>query len=1207
MRELFPHYFEAFSAPSAELGMTENRIAERIVANALQLNLLVRHPTAPTHTPVLRTVEYSFRLRREPHLGRRTGSLVPCLPRRTLHASSLLLALLVALLPLLLPRPLAAQPATSAQWRLYQRGDGLFDNDIHSILIDGSTVWLGASAGVARFDGAWSAFSNAEMDGGNDGPASGLPPGSVKVLARSAEPGGIWAGTDQGYLARWNGAEWVRVAAFGQQVTDLAEVEGALYVALSDGLLILDTATGDALPVADFAGSTVNALYMAQGGSAQDGLWVGTDGGLWQGAAGSWTNSLPPDRWQTAQITAIWLDGNGRVWVGTPLGVGWYEPATGEWASSLLPIRNSRDEPSYIQSLIGDASGAVWAGSNGGGARKLLENGAITLDVSRASGGGLTTPLVRDIAIDSDGAIWFATPVGLFQYLERSWVNHVIRQEGRSRNLNYINDLLVDRSGALWVATVSGLRRKDPDPLIGNEVIFTTESGDLPAPGVLTLAEDQAGAIWAGTVQGLARYQEGVWSRPIPVDDLPSPVVNSLEPWNGALWIGADKGLAEAALDDSGLRHVPELAGVTVAALATDGRDRLWVGTAGDGVWIRAADGEWRHEAHDPSRPGSLPGPGVTSGGLAVDPLSEGSMWAVVEGVGLVYYDGERWENWMPRSRLPSSLIYRIYTDPQDGSLWVGAEGGVSRFDGRTWGAFGVEDGLQSSAVFAIAGAGDQGYWFGGDEGLTYYWPERTPPWVRVTAITGSGANQGGQPVQAAQGEPVRINLQAGDLHTAPEDLHLFYRREDSPDWRELNTFYLEGSFSQLGAHEVQFIARDQAFNYSDIVTQQFEVVPAPALVELPYLGEVEIGIFWTLVTLGGVALLGFGYVSYEILQQRRRTAEAVARGFNPFVSGEPVRSEDMFFGRHELLQRIINTLHNNSIMIHGERRIGKTTILYQLGNVLREVDDPDYWFVPIYIDLEGTTRDEFFHFLMEEVAMHVAQLPQAEDELAPTLGMLRYGERPEAEYNDRDFSADLRQLIQALQAYGERRHRGKALRLILLMDEMDVVSNFGHLIQQQLRRIFMRDFAATLGAVVAGIQISKEWDRVESPWYNLFNEVEVEPFSREQSLELLIEPVRDVYSYDPAALEFIIEHSEGRPFRLQQYALEAVGSMLADGRRRILLSDVERAHARIQDGRLRNQADPAGLQPKNGPPPSPESDIQPPTAEPDTRTESRD
>jgi hypothetical protein len=120
-------------------------------------------------------------------------------------------------------------------------------------------------------------------------------------------------------------------------------------------------------------------------------------------------------------------------------------------------------------------------------------------------------------------------------------------------------------------------------------------------------------------------------------------------------------------------------------------------------------------------------------------------------------------------------------------------------------------------------------------------------------------------------------------------------------------------------------------------------------------------------------------------------------------------------------------------------------------------------------------------------------------------------------------------------------------------------------LIQQQLRRIFMREFAATLGAVVAGIQISKEWDRVESPWFNLFNDIALTPFTREQAIELLVEPVRGYYQYDPAAIEFILDHANGRPYKIQQYGLEAVNHMLAARRRRVTLTDVEAAHQRLE------------------------------------------
>ena len=153
---------------------------------------------------------------------------------------------------------------------------------------------------------------------------------------------------------------------------------------------------------------------------------------------------------------------------------------------------------------------------------------------------------------------------------------------------------------------------------------------------------------------------------------------------------------------------------------------------------------------------------------------------------------------------------------------------------------------------------------------------------------------------------------------------------------------------------------------------------------------------------------------------------------------------------------------------------------------------------------------------------------------------------------------------MRLLEQYAEAHEDRRQLRLILLLDEVDTLSHFDPLYQQQLRRIFMRDFAATLGAVVAGIAISKEWDRVESPWFNLFNEIAMAPFSHAEAVELLIEPVRGYYIYEPAALDFIVEHSDGRPYRIQQYALEAVNHMLKHKRRRIQMGDVVYAHEQI-------------------------------------------
>ena len=175
---------------------------------------------------------------------------------------------------------------------------------------------------------------------------------------------------------------------------------------------------------------------------------------------------------------------------------------------------------------------------------------------------------------------------------------------------------------------------------------------------------------------------------------------------------------------------------------------------------------------------------------------------------------------------------------------------------------------------------------------------------------------------------------------------------------------------------------------------------------------------------------------------------------------------------------------YNNSYFIRGERRIGKTTLLYQLAVHLRKVEDADFWFIPLYIDLEGTEDEGFFHFLMEEILNGVLILPEANDEIHPSLSEFIYDQTPNLDYTDREFARDLRHLIGYLEVYAEKRNYSKQLKIVLLLDEIDVMNSYSSAVQQRLRRILIRDFASILGAVVAGIHIAKESERTESPWY---------------------------------------------------------------------------------------------------------------------------
>jgi tetratricopeptide (TPR) repeat protein len=76
-----------------------------------------------------------------------------------------------------------------------------------------------------------------------------------------------------------------------------------------------------------------------------------------------------------------------------------------------------------------------------------------------------------------------------------------------------------------------------------------------------------------------------------------------------------------------------------------------------------------------------------------------------------------------------------------------------------------------------------------------------------------------------------------------------------------------------------------------------------------------------------------------------------MAQPINPYVAGAPLREEMGFFGRQDVLGWVAQELRNpatNALVLYGQRRIGKTTLLLQLQRTL-----PTAAFLPVYFDLQ--------------------------------------------------------------------------------------------------------------------------------------------------------------------------------------------------------------------------------------------------------------
>jgi tetratricopeptide (TPR) repeat protein len=290
---------------------------------------------------------------------------------------------------------------------------------------------------------------------------------------------------------------------------------------------------------------------------------------------------------------------------------------------------------------------------------------------------------------------------------------------------------------------------------------------------------------------------------------------------------------------------------------------------------------------------------------------------------------------------------------------------------------------------------------------------------------------------------------------------------------------------------------------------------------------------------LGTIAILSGAPVwrRYRRREQRRK------RRFNPYVAGAPVLDNDMFFGRRELVDRILQTVHNNSLLIYGERRIGKTSIQHQLMKRLRELEDPVYEFYPVYIDLQGTPETRFFQTIAEDIFQ----------ELAPVLKELKPGTDTSGDYYYRDFVRDLRAVVKHLQDQTQKR-----VKLVLLIDEVDELNDYDPRINQKLRSLFMKNFAENLVAVVSGVEIKKQWEREGSPWYNFFEEIEVKPFDPRDARELIERPIGKVFKLDSGVVEKIISLTKGKPYLIQKICISLVTLLHEQHRRKITIADVE-------------------------------------------------
>lgn len=503
-----------------------------------------------------------------------------------------------------------------AQYRFdyWTTDNGLPQNEVSAITqTPDGYLWFATNDGIVRYDGV--RFTT--FDQGN---SKGLRSNRFTTLYVD-EAGTLWAGTDEGGLARYRDGVFTSLTtADGLPDNNVRKVRGD-----GAGGLLMHTNKGwvryhdGAFSLYAPENPLLLEVYFGPSGTR----WTWDAGGLHQARdraeikypipyGGITTpRTLYEDRsgalWATVAVLGVFRVKDGTVTRytaedGLPYGVYpviedrlgniWF----GTFDNGLVRFRDGRFtayttadglSSNRLDSIFEDREGTLWVGTWNRGLNRVTRQSIRSLSIKDGLAGENIYPILEDRA----GNIWLGTESGLTSYANGTVTNYKVAAPGMGA-LGNIQTIAEDRDGGMWVSDYNAtVYFKDGKATLPPEI-----AGKIgPASASY---QDRQGNVWFGTASGLFKLSKGVVTSYTTKDGLPDNDIKLIyEDRRGDLWFGTYGGLArlKAGEDPS----PPALTNYTtsdglgsnrVRSLYEDDEGIFWIGTY-DGGLSRLKDG----------------------------------------------------------------------------------------------------------------------------------------------------------------------------------------------------------------------------------------------------------------------------------------------------------------------------------------------------------------------------------------------------------------------------------------------------------------------------------------------------------------------------------------------------------------------------------------------------------------------------------------
>ncbi len=539
-------------------------------------------------------------------------------------------------------------------------------SDINDIVVEGSSIWLATSTGIACYDQLSGTCRKYPVEYDVVWNFTFTLYSAQSIMIDSHFD--VWAGTYGGGLMRLDGEDFIFLDGDNKPSdTDIREIaagkESTLWMVTNRGVLSYDGRNWRAYDESD--GLPEYTTYYDIAVDSSGVVWVATSRGLLRLLDGVWTWHRPfPEDSPENYFTRICVDSDGLVWLGT-----------------------------YQRGMI-CFDGAEFISFPGG---DPPAEGALTMEADPVKG------------------VWLSTVSGLFHYNGVGWESFLPENGLPAGDVQAI---AFDSSGEPVIGMSTGLY------LFGKGAFTQVDLEFAPPVDIIeTVEADNDGSVWISYINsnGVGYYDGFSWRRYTTENGLPSYTAQDIAiAADGTPWFVCDYYIA--CFRDG--RFVSERAfdAALFDEMSTYEQSAFEIAPAPDGkIWYRnnidhicCLDGESKtyFDMKD------VMTYEYSLKAIFVD--HNGNVWVGADNT-VARYDGSSWQVFKDDVIFPPHEITDIDEDG-NGNIWFATSGGAARFDGETWTRFDSIPGAPLTGLLSVVVDHNDTVWFGtAGQGMVFY------------------------------------------------------------------------------------------------------------------------------------------------------------------------------------------------------------------------------------------------------------------------------------------------------------------------------------------------------------------------------------------------------------------------------------------------------------------------------------------------------